>query len=48
MTIPDSTPDAVIEAMRRFDKDFRDTAEWQKWKEDANYKPLSMRSVCIR
>jgi 5-methylcytosine-specific restriction enzyme B len=38
MTIPDSTPDAVIEAMRRFDKDFRDTAEWQKWKENANYK----------
>jgi hypothetical protein len=38
MTIPDSTPDAVIEAIRRSDKDFRDTAEWQKWKEDANYK----------
>lgn len=38
MTIPDSTPEAVLEAMERFDRELRDSPEWQAWQQNESHK----------
>ena len=38
MAIPDSTREAILGAMSRFDQELRDTTYWQKWTEDETYK----------
>jgi 5-methylcytosine-specific restriction enzyme B len=38
MKIPESTTDALNEAMNRFDNELRSTSEWENWTEDAAFK----------
>jgi hypothetical protein len=38
MAIPDITRDAIIQAIRQFDKELRDTTYWQEWTDDPTYK----------
>ena len=36
--IPDTTKDSLIDALRRFDEDLRDTHEWRGWEQQESYK----------
>src|SRR5436309_11453177 len=38
MAIPDSTREAVIEAIHRFDQELRGSTYWQSWTDDPTYK----------
>src|SRR5437773_1344189 len=36
--IPETTRDAILDAMGRFDRELRNTQEWSDWEQKANYR----------
>ena len=36
--IPETTRETILDAMRRFDHELRNTPEWSNWEQKANYR----------